>query len=287
MTIRYNRVDVDGVEIFYRSAGDPHHPTILLLHGFPSSSHMFRGLIPELASQFHVVAPDYPGFGMSDQPARDNFTYSFHNIANVIERFTERLELARFALYVFDYGAPIGFRIALRHPERVAAIITQNGNAYEEGLSEAGFALTRAYWAEPSEANRNALRGFLTPEATVFQYLEGAPDPALVSPDGYNLDSFFLARAGNHEIQLDLLLDYRSNVAYYERIHAYLRAHRPPLLAIWGRNDPFFLPAGAEAFRRDLPDADIRFVDAGHFALETHAHDIAAAMREFLPRHMG
>lgn len=282
MTVRFDKVDVDGLTIFYRSAGDPGRPAILLLHGFPSSSHMFRDLIPELAPRFHVMAPDYPGFGMSDQPGREHFTYSFHNIARVIDRFTEVLGLERFALYVFDYGAPIGFRIAVRHPERITAIVTQNGNAYEEGLSDAGFAMTRAYWGDPSEANRNALRDFLTPEATFFQYTQGVADPARVSPDGYNLDAFFLARPGNHEIQLDLLFDYRTNVAYYERIHAYLRAHRPPLLAIWGRNDPFFLPVGAEAFRRDVSDADIRFLETGHFALETHAAEIGAAMRDFL-----
>lgn len=284
MTVRCDMIDVDGLTIFYRSAGDRSRPTILLLHGFPSASHMFRDLIPELAPHFHVVAPDYPGFGMSDQPDGGQFTYSFHNIAHVIDRFTEVLGLGRFALYVFDYGAPIGFRIALRHPERIAAIVTQNGNAYEEGLSDAGFAATRIYWADPSDANRDALRAFLSPQATQFQYLEGVSDPALVSPDGYNLDCFYLSRPGNHDVQLDLLYDYRTNVAQYERIQAYLRVHRPPLLAIWGRNDPFFLPAGAEAFRRDLPDAEIRFLDTGHFALETHAAEIGAVMRDFLGR---
>lgn len=284
MPVRFHTIDVDGLTIFYRAAGDPGRPAVLLLHGFPTASHMFRDLIPELAGEYHVVAPDFPGFGMSDQPERGKFTYSFDTIAAVIERFTEQIGLDRFALYVFDYGAPVGFRIALRHPERIEAIVTQNGNAYEEGLSEPGFALARAYWVDPSEANRDALRPFLTPETTLFQYTHGVSDPVLVSPDGRNLDDFYLARPGNAEIQLDLLLDYRTNVALYDRIHAYLRAHRPPLLAIWGRNDPFFLPAGAEAYRRDLPDADIRFVDSGHFALETHAAEIGAAMRKFLAR---
>ena len=286
MTVRFDSIAVDGLDIFYRSAGDPGRPAILLLHGFPSASHMFRNLIPELSDHYHVVAPDFPGFGMSARPDRDAFAYSFDNIAATIERFTENLGLARFAIYVFDYGAPVGFRLALRHPERITAIVTQNGNTYDEGLSEAGFATTRAYWADPSEANRDARRPFLTPETTLFQYTHGVPDPALVSPDGRNLDDFDLARPGAHDIQLDLLLDYRTNVALYDRIQDYLRKHQPPLLAIWGRNDPFFLPAGAEAFRRDLPDADIRFVDTGHFALETHAAEIGAAMREFLSGHL-
>lgn len=286
MSVRFASVAVDGIEIFYRSAGDPRRPAILLLHGFPSASHMFRDLIPELSEHYHVVAPDFPGFGMSARPGRDSFAYSFDNIAGTIERFTEILGLERFAIYVFDYGAPVGFRIALRRPERITAIVSQNGNTYEEGLSDAGFALTRAYWADPSSANRDALRSFLTPETTLFQYTQGVPEPALVSPDGRNLDDHYLARPGAHEIQLDLLLNYRTNVALYGRIQAYLREHQPPLLAIWGRNDPFFLPVGAEAFRRDLPGADIRFLDTGHFALETHAAEIGAAMRDFLPAHL-
>ena len=299
MIVRFNTVDVDGLKVFYREAGDPSRPTVLLLHGFPSASHMFRDLIPELAGQYHVVAPDMPGFGMTEQPprapiddsmtqARDSgsFSYTFENIAAVIGRFAEVIGLDRFALYVFDYGAPVGLRLAVKHPERITAIVTQNGNAYLEGVSEA-FAPVQAYWNDPSRANRDALRGFLAPETTLFQYTHGVSDPALVSPDGRNLDDFYLARPGNDDIQLDLLGDYKTNVAMYGQIQAYLREHRPPLLAVWGRNDPFFVPAGAEAFKRDVPSADIRFVDSGHFALETHAKEIGAAMREFLARHIG
>jgi pimeloyl-ACP methyl ester carboxylesterase len=286
VSVRFNTVDVDGLKIFYREAGDPTRPVVLLLHGFPSASHMFRDLIPELASRYHVVAPDLPGFGMTEQPARDKFAYTFENIANVIERFTEVLELTKFTIYVFDYGAPVGFRLAVKHPERISAIVTQNGNTYLEGVSEA-FAPVQAYWNEPSRVHRDALRGFLAPQTTLFQYTHGVADPTLVSPDGRNLDDFYLARPGNDEIQLDLLLDYQSNVALYGTIQAYLRQHQPPVLAVWGKNDPFFLPPGAEAFKRDVLTADIRFVDSGHFALETHAAEIGAAMREFLAKHVG
>ncbi len=286
MTVRFHTVAVDGTDIFYREAGDRSRPTILLLHGFPTASHMFRDLIPQLAADYHVIAPDLPGFGQSAMPARDAFAYTFDNLATVIDRFTEIVGLARFAIYVFDYGAPVGLRIAARHPERITAIITQNGNAYLEGVSEA-FNPVQAYWADPSDANRAALRGFLAPETTLFQYTHGVSDAALVSPDGRTLDDAYLARPGNDEIQLDLLLDYASNVAAYGDFQAYFRTQRPPLLAVWGRNDPFFVPAGAEAFRRDLPRADIRFFDTGHFALETHAVEIGAAIREFLGRNIG
>ena len=285
MTARFNTVDVDGLKVFYRSAGDPSAPAVLLLHGFPSASHMFRDLIPELASQYHVVAPDLPGFGMTEQPARDVFAYTFENIAEVIGRFTEALGLTRFAIYVFDYGAPVGFRLALAHPDRITAIVSQNGNTYREGLSE-GFAPLRSYWNEPTEANRNALRALLSPQTTLFQYTHGVSDPGLVSPDGRNLDDFYLARAGNDEIQLDLFGDYKTNVALYGEIQAYLRDTHPPVLAIWGKNDPFFSPPGAEAFKRDVPDAEVRFLDTGHFALETHAREIGAAMRVFLAKHL-
>jgi pimeloyl-ACP methyl ester carboxylesterase len=283
MITHYRTVDVDGVSIFYREAGNSGAPAILLLHGFPSASHMFRDLIPELSRQYRVIAPDLPGFGQSAQPARDSFAYSFENLTNVIERFTEVIRLPRFAIYVFDYGAPVGFRLAIRHPERISAIITQNGNAYLEGVSEA-FNPIQAYWNAPTQENRDALRSFLAPETTRFQYTHGVADPTLVSPDGRSLDDSYLARSGNAEIQLDLFLDYQSNIATYGDFQAYFRSHRPPLLAVWGKNDPFFVPAGAEAFRRDLPDADIRFFDTGHFALETHAKEIAGAMREFLDR---
>ncbi len=283
MTIHHRSVDIDRVTLFYREAGDPEAPTVLLLHGFPSSSHMFRTLIPLLADGFHVVAPDLPGFGFSDAPPRSEFAYTFAHLAEVIERFTEELGLRRYAMYVFDYGAPVGFRLAMRHPERVAAIVSQNGNAYLDGLSQ-GWNPIQAYWQEPTPAHRAALRGFLTPEATKQQYLHGVADVTQVAPESHALDSALLARPGNDEIQLDLFLDYQSNVALYPSFQQYLRAHRPPLLAVWGKNDPFFLPAGAEAFRRDQPAAEIHFYDTGHFALETHATEIAAAIREFLNR---
>ncbi|MCY1058771.1 alpha/beta hydrolase [Nannocystis sp. SCPEA4] len=279
--IRYRTADVDGLRIFYREAGAADAPTLLLLHGFPSASHMFRDLMPRLADRFHVVAPDLPGFGQSDMPARGGFTYSFDRIAEVIDRFTEVVGLTRFAVYVFDYGAPTGFRIAAKHPDRITAIISQNGNAYEEGLSD-GWNPIRAYWQDASAANRDALRTLLKPETTIWQYMHGVPDATMVSPDGHSLDNFYLARPGAEELQLDLFGDYKRNVALYPAFQAYFRAHKPPFLAVWGRNDPFFLPAGAEAFRRDIPDARVRFFDTGHFALETHAAEIAAEIRDFL-----
>ncbi|MFF1567606.1 alpha/beta fold hydrolase [Streptomyces sp. NPDC058293] len=279
--IAYRTVEVDGLKVFYREAGAADAPTLLLLHGFPSSSHMFRELIPLLADQFHIVAPDLPGFGRSDMPSRDDFDYTFEHITDVIDRLTEVLGLDRFALYVFDYGAPVGFRIATRHPERISAIVSQNGNAYEDGLSEA-WNPVQAYWKEPSAANREAIRTLVQPETTVWQYQHGVPDETRVSPDGYGLDNHYLAREGAHEIQLDLFLDYASNVALYPTFQEYFRTSKPRLLAVWGRNDPFFLPAGAEAFSRDIPEAEVRFLDTGHFALETHAEEIAAALRDFL-----
>jgi pimeloyl-ACP methyl ester carboxylesterase len=281
--INYRRVDVDGTKIFYREAGPRDGATILLLHGFPSASHMFRDLIPILSDRYHIIAPDYPGFGQSDMPARDRFGYTFANLAKSIGHLTEVLKLDRYALYVFDYGSPVGFRLALDHPERISAIVSQNGNAYEEGLSE-GWNPIRAYWKDPSEANRNALRTLLTPETTYWQYTHGAPDPSLVSPDGYTLDDFYLARAGAHDVQLDLFLDYANNVALYPAFHEYFRTYQPPLLAIWGKNDPFFLSAGAEAFKRDIPGAVVQFLDSGHFALETHHCEIAGTIRAFLAR---
>jgi len=286
MTVRFKTVDVDGLKMFYREAGDASRPTVLLLHGFPSASHMFRDLIPELAGKYHVVAPDLPGFGQTEQPSRDKFNYTFENLTKVIARFTEVIGLNKFAIYVFDYGAPVGFRLAVKHPERITAIVMQNGNTYLEGVSSA-FAPVQAYWNDPSQANRDALRGFLAPETTLFQYTHGVADLSLVSPDGRNLDDFYLSRPGNDEIQLDLLLDYESNVALYDTIQAYLRKHQPPVLAVWGKNDPFFIPPGAEAFKRDVPSADVQFVDSGHFALETHAAEIGASMREFLAKHVG
>jgi pimeloyl-ACP methyl ester carboxylesterase len=281
--ITYRTASVDGLKIFYREAGPASAPTLLLLHGFPTSSHMFRNLIPLLADRFHIVAPDLPGFGQSDMPARDAFTYTFANLADVIGRFTEVVNLKRFAVYIFDYGAPVGLRIAIKHPERIAAIVSQNGNAYEEGLSD-GWNPIQTYWREPTKANRDALRSFLSPETTFWQYTHGVSDPSVVSPDGYSLDNFYLARPGAHEAQLDLFLDYASNVAVYPQFQAYFRNRQPPLLAVWGRNDPFFLPAGAEAYRRDIQSADVRLFDTGHFALETHCAEIANAIRDFVGR---
>jgi pimeloyl-ACP methyl ester carboxylesterase len=276
--IVYQTVDVDGLKVFYRESGPAGAPKLLLLHGFPSASHMFRDLIPLLADRFHIVAPDLPGFGNSDALAGG---HSFDRIAATIDRFTEIIGFDRYALYVFDYGAPTGFRLAAKHPDRIAAIISQNGNAYAEGLSD-GWNPIRAYWQDPSVSNREALRAFLKPETTIWQYTHGAPDPSRISPDGYSLDNFYLARPGVEEVQLDLFGDYKSNVALYPTFQHYFRTHKPPLLAAWGRNDPFFLPAGAEAFRRDIPEAVVRFFDTGHFALETHAAEIAAAIRAFL-----
>ena len=278
--IRYRTADVDGFHVFFREAGAPQAPKLLLLHGFPSAGHMFRDLIPRLDARFHIIAPDLPGFGRSDMPGRG---CTFDRIAETIGCFTELVGFDRYAVYVFDYGAPTGLRLAVKHPERITAIISQNGNAYEEGLS-AGWSPIRAYWENDSPANRQKLRAFLTPETTIWQYTHGVPDPSIVSPDGYSLDNFYMSRPGADELQLDLFGDYRSNVALYPTFQAYFRTHKPPLLAVWGKNDPFFLPPGAEAFKRDIPNADVRFLETGHFALETHCEEIAVAIRDFLSR---
>jgi pimeloyl-ACP methyl ester carboxylesterase len=280
--VSFQNQDVDGFNVFYREAGPKEAPVLLLLHGFPSAGHMFRDLIPLLSDRFRLVAPDLPGFGQSEMPERAKFAYTFDNIARVIDRFTEVIGLGRFGVYAFDYGAPTGFRLAARHPERITAIISQNGNAYEEGLSD-GWNPIRAYWQDRSEANRTALRSFLAPETTIWQYMHGVADRSAVSPDGYSLDNFYLARPGADEVQLDLFGDYKSNVALYPAFQAYFRKHKPPFLAVWGKNDPFFLPPGADAFKRDIPNAVVQFLDTGHFALETHAADVAAAIRDFLP----
>lgn len=283
MDIHYRQVSVDDVEIFYREAGNQDAPMVLLLHGFPTSSHMYRNLIPVLARHYHVVAPDLPGFGFTEAPLRDTFSYRFETLTQIIERFTEIIGLDRFAVMVFDYGAPIGFRLALRHPERITGIISQNGNAYEEGLSE-GWNPIQAYWKEPTDANREALRGFLQAGTTKWQYTHGAHDASLIAPETYTLDQALLDRPGNDEIQLDLFLDYASNVVLYPRFQEYFRQHRPKFLAVWGKNDPFFLPPGAEAFARDNPNAEVHFVDAGHFALETMGDEIATLVTSFLDR---
>ncbi|MGO9602329.1 MAG: alpha/beta fold hydrolase [Candidatus Binataceae bacterium] len=282
-TVYYRTADIGSLKISYREAGQPGAPTLLLLHGFPTAGHMFRNLIPLLADSFHLVAPDLPGFGQSDLPPPDAFKYTFDNLAQAIDGFIDVIGLKRFAVYIFDYGAPVGLRIAAKHPERITAIISQNGNAYVEGLSD-DWNPIRAYWENPSQANRDALRAFLKPETTVWQYTHGVSDATTVSPDGYSLDNFYLARPGADEPQLDLFGDYKTNVALYPTFQKYFRDHKPPLLAVWGKNDPFFLPAGAEAFKRDNTGAVVRFFDTGHFALETHAAEIAAAIREFLVR---
>jgi pimeloyl-ACP methyl ester carboxylesterase/alkylhydroperoxidase family enzyme len=273
------------VNIFYREAGPQDAPVVLLLHGFPSSSHQYRGLIDRLSDKYRVIAPDYPGFGFSDAPDAKTFGYTFDHLAEVIGNFTEALGLTRYALYVFDYGAPVGFRLAVAHPDRVAALISQNGNAYEEGLS-AGWNPVRTYWENATEENRNNLRAFLQAGTTQFQYQQGEPDLTRIAPESYTLDQLFLDRPGSDEIQLDLLGDYKNNVAGYPKFQEYFRTQKPATLAVWGKNDPFFLPEGAEAFRRDLPDAEVHFVDAGHFALEAHLDEIAGLVSKFLARNL-
>lgn len=284
MKVTYGTKRVGDVDVFYREAGLPDASVILLLHGFPTAGHMYRDLIPALADRYRVIAPDLPGFGNTVAPPRAEFDYSFDKLAEVIGGFVDALGLTRYALYIFDYGAPIGLRLAVKHPERVGAIVTQNGNAYVEGLSTE-WEPWQAYWREATPENRERCRASLSDDAIRFQYLHGAP-AELVAPDGYTLDMFYMARPEARDIQLDLILSYRTNVALYPRFQQYFREHQPPLLAVWGKNDPFFIPPGAEAYKRDLPDAEIHFLDAGHFALETHGDEIAAHMRDFLARRL-
>ena len=279
--VSLKRVQADGVDVFYREAGPADAPVILLMHGFPASSHMFRELMPRLAGRYRVIAPDLPGFGFTNVPKDRHYVYSFDALAKTADAFVDALGLKRYALYVFDYGAPVGLRLAVAHPERVTALISQNGNAYEEGLGGA-WAPIRKYWATPSAENRDAVKqAALGYEGTKFQYVEGVPDPSKIEPESYTLDAALLERPGNKEIQLDLFLDYASNVKLYPEFQKYFRDSQPPLLAIWGKNDPFFLPAGAEAFRKDIPKATVQFLDTGHFALETHVTEIADAMTQF------
>jgi pimeloyl-ACP methyl ester carboxylesterase len=278
-------LQVQGIKVFYREAGDPQAPAILLLHGFPASSFMYRNLIPLLADHYHVIAPDLPGFGFTEVPESAHYRYTFDNLAATIDAFTDALGMNRYALEVFDYGAPVGWRLAVAHPERITALISQNGNAYEEGLST-GWNPIQKYWQEASEQNRAALREFLKPASIKWQYIHGTSDETKVAPESYTLDSALLARPGNDEVQLDLFLDYANNVKRYPEFQAYFRKWHPPLLAVWGKNDPFFLPAGAEAFKRDNPKAEVHFYEAGHFALETNGPEIAAEIRQFLARNL-
>jgi pimeloyl-ACP methyl ester carboxylesterase len=277
-----NKVEADGIQVFYREAGEAGAPVLLLLHGFPTSSFMFRDLIPRLADQYRVIAPDLPGFGFTEVPEKRNYTYSFEALAGTIEAFTDALGLNRYAIYIFDYGAPTGLRLALRHPERVTALISQNGNAYEEGLGDA-WGPIRTYWSQPTAENREVIRqNVLTLETTRWQYTHGVENPESVPPESYTLDMALMERPGNKEIQLDLFLDYASNVKLYPKFQEYFRTSKPPLLAIWGKHDPFFIPAGAEAYRKDLPNARVEFLNTGHFATETHSVEIADAIKEFL-----
>jgi len=283
MMIKYHKIAVDDCKVFYREAGDKSKPTILLLHGFPSSSHQYRELIPELADQYHVIAPDMPGFGQTEAPSREHFGYTFEHLTDIIDHFTEQMRLERFAMYVFDYGAPVGFRLAVRHPERILAIVSQNGNIYQEGLGKK-WAARAAYWQHPTKELREQYKSAFALETIIGQYT-GGTEPGLVGPDGYTLDFAYMSRPGMDEIQSDLIFDYQTNVALYPTFQQYLRDHRPPLMAVWGENDPSFIPAGAKAFERDLPEAEIHFVNSGHFALETHHSVIAQLMKAFLKKH--
>lgn len=278
----YKTMEIQGVNVFYREAGTSDAPTILLLHGFAASSYMFRDLIPQLAQKYHVIAPDLPGFGQTTVMPDVEFNYTFDNLASVIDAFTVAKGMDHYAMYVFDYGAPVGWRLAVKNPQKVTAIVSQSGNAYEEGLS-AGWADMRKAWAEPTATNREALRRFNTLEMLKWQYTEGVNDTSLIPPEGYQLAYAAIERIGV-EVQMDLLLDYGQNIKQYTQLHEYFRRYQPPTLAIWGKNDPFFTPPGAEAFKRDNPNAEVRFLNTGHFAIETHGKEIAAGMLEFLNR---
>jgi pimeloyl-ACP methyl ester carboxylesterase len=285
--VLHKTVKVGNLEIFYREAGPKDAPTILLLHGFPTSSQMFRNLIPVLADQFHVVAPDYPGYGHSSMPSHDKFAYTFDNLAKVIDEFTAKVGLTKYAIYVQDYGAPVGYRLAVKHPERITAIVVQNGNAYDEGLDNEFWKPIKAYWSAPnSKEKRDAIRNLVTYEATKWQYMTGAKNPELVSPDGAAHDQFLLDRKGNDEIQLDLFLSYGSNPPLYPSWQEYFRTYQPPMLITWGKNDQIFPPAGAEPYKRDLKTLEYHLIDAGHFALETNGDEIAKLMRQFLSKHV-
>ena len=281
--IKYNTIPVEDTEIFYRSAGNPENPVVLLLHGFPSSSHMYRELMPLLANDFYVVAPDFPGFGQTKAPGQEEFEYSFDHISKIIDKFTEKIGLERYAMYVFDYGAPVGFRLAIWHPERITAIVSQNGNVYRVGLGKK-WADREKYWENPTPEGREKFSIAYAPETIIGQYTFGTPEGS-VGPDGYTLDIYYVTLDGRKKIQNDLILDYRTNVALYPEFQNYLRENQPPLLAVWGKNDPSFIPAGAEAFKNDLPKAEIHFVDSGHFALESHVDEIASYMIPFLKKH--
>lgn len=281
--VRYKTVAIDGVDVFYREAGRVGAPALVLLHGFPTSSHMFRNLIPALADRYHVIAPDYPGFGNSGMPPRDRFAYTFESYAKIIGRLTEKLGLERYALYVMDYGAPVGYRLATSHPARVSAIIVQNGNAYDEGIQQFWDPI-KAYWKSGSKEDREAIRWLTSLKATKWQYTNGVSDATAVSPDAWTMDQAFLDRPGNQEIQLDLFYDYRTNISLYPAWQAYFREHRPPMLVVWGKNDQIFVTAGAEPYKRDNPSAEIHVLETGHFALETHGPEIASLIRDFLGR---
>lgn len=278
--------EADGVQVFYREAGPKDAPVMLLLHGFPSSSHMFRELIPLLATRYRVIAPDLPGFGFTVVPEERRYVYRFDNLALTLEAFVDALGLEKYAMYVFDYGAPVGLRLAAAHPERVTALVSQNGNAYLDGLSDAWGPLRR-YWADPSPENRATIRALLTLEATRWQYVQGVADPDSVAPEAYHLDAALLARPGNEDIQLDLFLDYASNLERYPLFQQFFRSTQVPTLAIWGKNDPYFIPPGAEAYRRDNPNAVVQLLDTGHFALETHVEAIAAEIHKLMARATG